>query len=358
MNRLAVVTLLLIGSSTALAAAPPALALGGLDPIALADGNETPGLDTIEATYGRFKYRFATAENKKAFEAKPEERAIQFGGACGRMGPFSGTGDPKRYAVHARRIYIFASAGCRDGFLRDPEKHIDHPNPEPKGTADQTKRGAELVAKAVDGFGGGKVVDGLKTLHRSERITYRSGGKETVGVGRMTWVFPDRVRVEEDFGTPYGHVVRADGGFEISGKELHPLEPALRDDGWRRALRDPLVMLRNRTAKGFTAVAKEPGKVDDTPVETVEVALNGATSMWSIDPKTGRILQIVYRGRRVGSVGDNVVKFSEFKAVDGLVLPHRRTEFFNGKELSSPERKADEITVNGKVKAELFQLPK
>lgn len=359
MHRLTVAALLVVGTAAFAAdTPPPALALGGLDPIALADGKETPGLETIEATYGRFKYRFATAENKKAFEAKPEERAIQFGGACGRMGPFSGTGDPKRYAVHDRRIYIFASPGCRDGFLRDPEKHIDKPNPEPTGTAEQAKRGAELVATAVEGFGGAKVVDALTSLHRAERLTYKSGDQETVGAARTTWVYPDRVRVEQDFGTPYGHVVRADGGFEIAGKEVFPLEPAMRDDAWRRALRDPLVVLRNRGTKGFVAVAKGADKVGDTPVETVEVALNGATSTWSIDPKSGRILRIAYRGRRVGSVGDNVVTFADFKAVDGLVLPHARTEFFNGKELTSPERRTDEIAVNGKMKDELFKQPK
>lgn len=360
MNRLlATALVLVVGVARSPAETPaPVLALGGLDPIALADGKETPGLETIEATFGRFKYRFATAENKKAFEAKPEERAIQFGGGCGRMGPLSGTGDPKRYAVHARRIYIFASEGCRDGFLRDPEKHIDLPNPEPTGTAEQKKQGGQLVAQALDGFGGAKVVDALTRLHRTETLTYKQEQKETVGMERVTWAFPDRVRTEQDFGKPFGYVVRSDGGFEIAGEKQWPLEPAMRDDAWRRALRDPLVVLRNRDAKGFVAVAKGADKVDGTPVETVEVALHGATSTWSIEPKTGRILQIAYRGRRVGSVGDNVVKFSDFKEVDGLVLPHARTEFFDGKELTAPARRTDKVVVNGEVKADLFQQPK
>ncbi len=351
MYRCSILTLaLLCGSANVRAETPPpVLALKGLDPVALVAGNESPGLDSIEAEFGRFKYRFANEANKKAFLAKPQQHAIQFGGACGKMGPFSGTGSPDRYFIHDKRLYIFASEFCRDAFKKEPEKYIERPNPVPPGTDDEKKRGAILITKAVEGFGGEKVVDAVKTLQRIEKIVYKQGEKATIGTGRATWVFPDRLRIEEDYGTPYGHVVARDGGFELYGKKNWTLEPAMRDDAWRRALREPLVMLRNRTAKGFTAVARGENSVD--------VALDGATSTWTIDKKTGRIVKTEFKTRR-GTVGNAAIAYSDFKELNGLVIPHTRIEFFNGKEQTLPVKRIEKVVVNGDVNRELFLQPK
>lgn len=328
---------------------PPALALKGLDPVALAAGTELAGDAKIEASVGRFTYRFANEANKKTFLSKPEQHAIQFGGACGKMGPFSGTGSPDRYFIHDRRIYIFASEFCRDAFKKAPEKYIELPNKVPAGTEHEKKAGAKLVTRALDGFGGAKIVDSLKTLRRVEKIVYRQNGKETVGTGRTTWMFPNAVRVEEDYGTAYGHVVNGLTGFELYGPQDWTLEPALRDDAWRRALRTPLLMLRHREAKGFVAVARGANRV--------EVALDGATCLWTLDEKTGRILRNEYTARR-GTVGENIVVYSEFKPVNGLVLPHKLTESFNGKEITSPERTIQSLDVNAEVDPKLFLQPK
>jgi YHS domain-containing protein len=328
---------------------PPALALKGLDPVALAAGKETPGLETIEASYGRFKYRFANEANKKTFEAKPEEHAIQFGGACGKMGPFSGTGNAERFFVHDRRIYIFASEFCRDAFKKAPDQFIEKPNPVPSGTEDERTRGAKLVAKALDGFGGAKVVDAIKTLRRTEKIVYRQGGKETVGTGRTTWAFPNSLRSEEDYGTPYGHVVAGDTGFELYGKQTWPLEPSIHADAWRRALREPLVMLRNRHQKGFVALARGEDRL--------EVALGGATSVWTLDGKSGRVTTVEHKGRRM-TVGDVIFVYSDFRSVDGLVYPHAVKESFNGKVVAVPERIVQPIEVNPELPRDLFLQPK
>ena len=349
-RSIAIASLMAFAAPEARSETPPLiLALKGLDPVSLAAGQETPGLESLEATFGRFKYRFATAANRKAFLAKPEAHAIQFGGACGKMGPFSGSGNAERYFIHDKRIYIFASDFCRDAFKKSPESYIERPNAAPVGTEEEKREGAKRVARALEGFGGAAAVDGLKTMSRVESITYRQGGKETVGSGRATWVFPDSVRVEEDYGTAYGHVLKGNAGFELYGKMSWPLEPALRDDAWRRALREPLMMLRNRGVKGFVAVARGDDRV--------EVSLDGATSLWTLDAKTGRIVKAEYKSRRA-TVGDTSVVYSDFKTVKGLVLPHARAVSFNGKAIVVPETRLEKLDVNPDVKPELFLQPK
>jgi YHS domain-containing protein len=340
-----------------LAQMPPKLALGGLDPVALADGREMAGAENLELVHGRFRYRFATPENKMLFEANPEERAIQFGGACGRMGPLSGTGDPSRFFVHQRRLYIFASEGCRDGFKRDPDKHIDTPNAVPAGTPDQLAQGAKLLAKILDAFGGARHVDDLKNIETTTKLIYRRGDQEIIGIHRERILFPDRIRVEDDFGSTYGHVVTSRDGFQFAPNESTVLGPAVRAFAWRKALRDPLTLLRNRHAKGFTAIARSEEQLDGRPVALLDVALDGATSTWSIDPATGRILRVAFVAQ-LTTIGENVHRFDDFRNVDGMILPYRRTDSFNGKPITSPERRVDRIAINADVRPEMFVQPK
>src|SRR5262245_32233601 len=93
------------------------LALRGLDPVELVKGNETRGDDAWSIERGKARFVFATEANLRAFEKDPEKYGIQFGGACGRMGPGSGRGNPGRFATHEGKIYAFASDQCRDSFL-------------------------------------------------------------------------------------------------------------------------------------------------------------------------------------------------------------------------------------------------
>lgn len=348
-RMIAVLVALASAASPARAETPPTeLALKGLDPVDLANGKETPGSESLGAVYGRFKYWFASEDNRQLFLANPGERGIQFGGACGKMGPFSGSGSADRYYVYDGRIYIFASEFCQDAFRKDPEKHIDRPNPVPEGTEDERARGTKLIERALQGFGGVQTVDMVNTLIRVEQIIYRQGGQVTVGTGRTTWIFPNSVRVEEEYGTPYGYVVKGRTGFELYGEQDWDLEPAMRDDAWRRALREPLLLLRNRSAQGFVAVARGPN--------TVEVSLDGATSIWTLGEGNDFLVKTEFKARR-GIVGNNVIAFDDFRVVNGLVLPHKRTEFFNGKELTTPEKSIESIDVNADIQAELFVKP-
>lgn len=328
---------------------PPVLALNGLDPVALAKGEELPGSEKIESSRGRFTYRFATDANRKSFLAKPSEYSVQFAGACGRMGPFTGTGNPARYFVFAGRIYLFASEACRDAFKKDPLKYIEHPNAIPQGTEDDKKRGLVLIAKALDGFGGAKAVDALQTLERVEKLVYKQGEKETVGSSRTSWSFPDSLRVEADFGKPYGTVITRGQGFEFYGQHHWPMDPDMYEVARRQLLREPLAMLRQRNHKDFVAFARGANVVD--------VALDGATSTWTLDEKTGRILKTEFKARR-GSNADIAVSYSDFAKLKDVVLPRQRSEAVNAKPITAPERRLESLKVNDPVAPDAFRVPK
>lgn len=104
--------------------------LKGLDPVRLARGEEVHGADSLDVTRGRYRYLFADAGSRAMFLAHPARYEIQLDGACAFMatsGAGPGSGDPDRYAIHNGHIYIFASTGCRESFVKDPVRYLPRP---------------------------------------------------------------------------------------------------------------------------------------------------------------------------------------------------------------------------------------
>jgi len=100
--------------------------LEGLDPVLLAGGKEAQGDEAFAVTRGQFRYLFAGAETKAAFEKEPGRFEIQLGGACAKMGP-TVRGNPDLFLVHEGRIYIFGSEECVKAFRakRELEAKLD-----------------------------------------------------------------------------------------------------------------------------------------------------------------------------------------------------------------------------------------
>jgi YHS domain-containing protein len=114
---------------TAIAIKPQGVsaALLGHDPVRLTEGREVAGRDTLDVTHGRYRYVFETEETRASFLKNPDAYAIQLEGACAFMatsGAAPGSGDPSRYLVYDRRIYIFASENCRNSFTVDPQRYL------------------------------------------------------------------------------------------------------------------------------------------------------------------------------------------------------------------------------------------
>lgn len=78
---------------------------------------------------------------------------------------------------------------------------------------------------------------------------------------------------------------------------MWPVDSSLRDVARRQVLRFPILMLKNRDDKDFVACSREDGVIGDIVVKRLEVGLHGATSIWSIDSATGRILEVAYVAR-------------------------------------------------------------
>jgi len=320
--------------------------LKGHDPIELIEGREVAGQESLSVVRGKYRYLFASEANKRMFEKSPEAYQIQFGGGCGRMGSLSGAGNPDRYYVFDRKIYIFASEQCRNGFKAAPENHLEVPDAAPTGTAAEKRRGRELLDLALKGMGGAKAVDGVKNYRANIVLGYQQNGKVTEYKQTQTFVFPGRYRNEYDWGGSLDATDLVPGKVtSISSKETWVREEPVRAAMERELYRHPLAILKARREPGFVAIAAGSGTVGDARVEYLKVAFKGATTTLAIESSSGRVLQVAYRDRK-GAFGDLVRTFSDFRTVDGLTAPFKFEESFNGKPVTSPLVRVVDVKVN------------
>lgn len=334
--------------------------LKGFDPVELVNGKEVPGQESLSVTRVRYRYLFANEANKRAFEKSPADYQIQMGGGCGQMGSLSGAGNPDRFHVFNKRIYIFASESCRNSFKKNPDIHVEAADAIPTGTAAEKKRGQELLALALKGFGGAGKVDGVKNYQAKFKLGYKQGDKVLEYPQTLTVAFPGNYRNEYNWGSSQtGDVLSLTAATSLTtntaGSDAWQREEPVKAALERALYHEPLAILKARKEKGFVAFAAGKAKVGDIEVELLKVAFKGATTTLEIDPKTGQVLQIAYRDRK-GAYGDVVKTFSDFRAVDGLILPFGVAESFNGKPVASPMVSVESIAINGKLDAKTFQV--
>ncbi len=214
------------------------------------------------------------------------------------------------------------------------------PEPEAKAveaTAESRQKGRELIDRAVEGIGGAQRLAAFKSLRMQAAMEATTPQGAMQVALTATVALPDRLRQEMKL--PFGtmiQVLNGENSFAQSPRGTRPLNESERGQLEKGLRRVTPVLLSLRDSEGFTAVATGAGEVGGTTVEKVHVEFHGDANTLGIDPATGRILSIAYRGSNfMGAPGDLEQHFSDFREVDGLVLPFASATTFNGKSMLS-----------------------
>lgn len=316
-------------------------ALNGLDPVLLTEGREVSGDASLGLARKGYLYHFANAATRARFEVQPERFEIQFDGACGKMGPGSGQGSPDRFVVHDGRIYIFASDSCRRTFLANPENHLERPLAPPSPTAAESARGQKMLAQALKSMGGEKRIDSIQSLMVRGTADPTKAGAKPNGVA---WGFDGTTLRRETEYPGWGSAIETIGGETIQGGAgtyqspggTQPMTGAGRNAVRHEILHQPLLLLRARKQAGF-AVWEKGGML--------HIFFDGVQVEFTM--KGGQIVSANYRGRGPGGpFGKLLVQYSDHRGVDGLVLPHRITTWFNENPWPGASVTVDTITLN------------
>jgi YHS domain-containing protein len=339
----------------------PVVPLEGLDPVLLTQGREAQGDEQFAVVRGRFRYLFAGAETKAAFEREPARYEIQLGGSCARMGS-TVRGDADLFYVHEGRIYIFGDPSCLTAFKAAPVRYLEPAaaSAVPAASEEARRRGRELLEKAVAAVGGAARLDGLRSYQ--ERAT--TGAPARAGAAEVKTAlfvsFPDRVRYERalSFGTLATVLTPADA-FETTPRMTGALIEEQRA-AFRRQFALRLVpLLRARRESGFAAASAGAGQAGGAAVELVDVHFGGQSARLGIEPATGRVLSLTFRGRGPGGdFGEIVQTFSDFRAAGGLSLPFKTAATFNGEADPARSVTVEEIVLDAEVAPALFERPK
>ena len=297
-------------------------ALEGLDPVLLTEGHEVPGKDTLTVQRGRFLYQFSSEETRNRFNKNPERYGIQLDGACARMGPPTGA-SPDAYFVYKERIYIFGSHECYKRFSADPAKYLASEQPKPAWNPSPETRaeGHALLKKAIESMGGAArwatVLSYIETRH-----TAGPDGEWTV---MRSVRLPDSYREETKRGSNrFGTLVTVEGQYSTYGDEGERLPQSFSQvmlSGWRR---DLLPLLLSRGLEVY-----HTGNSDNA--DRLAINNRGVISTVLLDPTSGHIAGIAWRGGGPDGFGDFRISYSDYRETEGLQLPFRAEGIFDGK---------------------------
>ena len=334
-------------------------ALRGFDPVALCGGKELAGKPDLVADRDGVRYLFATEDNRATFTASPARYEIQFGGACARMGPLSGAGDPQRFHVHGERIYVFASDQCREGFKKQTDACLPLDEPAPAPDAKTAQAGSALVARAALAHGGATRLQALRTLrfHRS------SVNGDTTEVVRTSVQFPSAARVDQEYlqgdkTWRYARIVAPTGAFFVERNKGRAMGAAAEQEMRRDLVREPLVALR-RVLDG-AAIAVPAGKRSVLGVDVEEVAIwcEGHTTTFGLDAE-GRVRTARCRGRGQSLAFSALeLRFDDLQTQAGVLVPSGLHAVSNGKEDRVLSERRLDVAVDAELPAGVFQSPK
>jgi zinc protease len=229
--------------------------------------------------------------------------------------------------------------------------------PATQATPEATDRGRTLLAKAVEGMGGESTIDAIDSL-RFQGVTVANTPQGEFSLDLLLIMdFPNRIRQEVTL--PFGKmamVYTPQESFAVTPNGVQPLPESQAADLSKSFHRQQIGLLKLRKESGFAAVFEGNGEVEGTSVENVRVEVRGERLSLAIDPASGHILQLTYRGQNMQGVPGEVVQtFSDFRQVQGVTVPFRSVSTFNGEPLLSTE--VQELVVNAPVEDKDFQRP-
>ena len=294
------------------------VALAGNDPIEAIAGKTVKGQSTLTVKHGLFTYHFKDHVNLAKFKTQPSQYAFQWGGACGSMGPLTGRGNGEFFSVHEDKLWTFASASCKAKFDKAPAAHakpvsyLKAPADAPPSELAEKLHASAIAAHHAKGIKGGKweyktTYEGYgdyfdSNLVREEYVSFATGKR----------------------GSQYEHR-SGNGGFYR--------EPGIKDVAIDQVEADELEAKLRATPLGVLISKATPFNAK-SPISYAEIP--GAHSQYRIGPalvfldSSGKIVA-VESPERTGGRPEKVIRlYSNFRSVDGVLLPHTSSTWTGG----------------------------
>lgn len=124
----------------------------------------------------------------------------------------------------------------------------------------------------------------------------------------------------------------------------------------RQSILDVLIA---RNDASFSAALTGESEAGSSPIRTVEVLYHGSHFRLGIDPAEGKILTQTATGRSesTGEVGQLIRAFSDFRVVEGVILPFSIESSIDGERQPAGSMKISSIVFNPPMDDAAFRKP-
>ncbi|MDX1501462.1 MAG: pitrilysin family protein [Thermoanaerobaculia bacterium] len=223
-------------------------------------------------------------------------------------------------------------------------------------TAAAVELGRSVLNRMARAIGGESPGDDV-AIQRTSKVVLSMQGQSMALTQTTIVVFPDRLYSVT--ATPMGEriAVIADGeGYVSMGGQSQPLPAERVEEQLSDLGRDLAYLARYHADPALEVAAAGDAEVDGTPCTEIVVRLRGAESRICVSGE-GLPLRQTYRSTHpfTGVPGSFEVTLSDYREVEGRLVPHRRVTLVDGDELATSTLEAFEV--DPVLAPELFEKP-
>ena len=219
-------------------------------------------------------------------------------------------------------------------------------------------KAAPIVARALEAHGGAAKLLAVKDLTSRSTVAVTTPNGSVPGEMRVVIAIPDRTRIEMAMlGQSGVQVLNGDQAWSSTGAKVSELSGEQKQ-AMEAGIRAQVVPFLQRLAAGRNRVAwAEEGTVGDEPVDVLQLLDEGTLVRASFGRRSGYLVRVeqeepaLFGGGRVPMAR----LYSDFRAVDGIILPFRTERLARGERLI--EDTVTSLEVNRGVAASQFQRP-
>jgi hypothetical protein len=216
--------------------------------------------------------------------------------------------------------------------------------------------GKVLAAKVAQALGGEAKLQTIKAVRQKVTANRKSPqGEMALQIDELT-VFPDRQWMKMQ--TPMGEmnmVVSPKASFVSVGGQTRDMPSSQRQESVQDEKREMIYVAQHINDPKFQFAVTGKEKVGNVEASILDVNADGAHVKWYVDPQNGRILRIVAERRGEQGSLTQSVDLSDWRDVQGIKLPFKRTISLNGEPSGSAE--VQQVQLNPPVDPKLFEKP-
>jgi zinc protease len=209
--------------------------------------------------------------------------------------------------------------------------------------------GKALIEKVIAAMGGKEKLAGLQSVtYKAQSVRVTPQGEMTLDINDVR-VLPDKARTE--ISAPMGQmtlVVSPDAAFMAQGDQKQDMPASMRTEGLKDLRRDLLSLAKTAAAANYSFTASDSG----SKVSVLDIGTDMGPVRWEVDPSTGLVQKATYKSVSAQGPVEREVTYSNYKNVDGVLLPFAREVKENGQLVSKTT--VSEARINAAVDPAAF----